>query len=50
MKPTLVRLCSALLVVLSASRASAQLMAAKEGPVVYGHHHLNTMPYLLLAL
>jgi catechol 2,3-dioxygenase-like lactoylglutathione lyase family enzyme len=42
MKPTLVLLCSALLVVLSASRASAQLMAAKEGPVVYGHHHLNT--------
>ena len=22
--------------------ASAQLVAAKEGPIVYGHHHLNT--------
>ena len=21
--------------------ASAQLLAAKDGPVVYGHHHLN---------
>ena len=25
----------------SASNASAQLLAAKEGPIVYGHHHLN---------
>src|SRR6267378_988076 len=25
----------------SASPASAQLVAAKDGPVVYGHHHLN---------
>jgi catechol 2,3-dioxygenase-like lactoylglutathione lyase family enzyme len=24
------------------TRASAQLAAAKEGPIVYGHHHLNT--------
>jgi catechol 2,3-dioxygenase-like lactoylglutathione lyase family enzyme len=24
-----------------ASSASAQLLAAKDGPVVYGHHHLN---------
>jgi catechol 2,3-dioxygenase-like lactoylglutathione lyase family enzyme len=24
-----------------ASTASAQLLAAKDGPVVYGHHHLN---------
>jgi hypothetical protein len=24
-----------------ASSASAQLVAAKDGPVVYGHHHLN---------
>ena len=24
-----------------ASQASAQLIAAKEGPIVYGHHHLN---------
>jgi hypothetical protein len=23
------------------SDASAQLVAAKDGPVVYGHHHLN---------
>ena len=30
----------ALLVVLTASSASAQLTAAKEGPIVYGHHHL----------
>ena len=22
--------------------ASAQLIAAKDGPIVYGHHHLNT--------
>jgi catechol 2,3-dioxygenase-like lactoylglutathione lyase family enzyme len=42
MKRTLVLLASALLVASTASRASAQLMAAKEGPVVYGHHHLNT--------
>jgi len=34
-------LVSALLV-LAASKASAQLTAAKEGPIVYGHHHLNT--------
>src|SRR5438445_10445879 len=32
----------AFLVVSSASRASAQLVAAKDGPIVYGHHHLNT--------
>jgi catechol 2,3-dioxygenase-like lactoylglutathione lyase family enzyme len=25
-----------------ASHASAQLLAAKDGPIVYGHHHLNT--------
>jgi catechol 2,3-dioxygenase-like lactoylglutathione lyase family enzyme len=25
-----------------ASPASAQLLSAKDGPVVYGHHHLNT--------
>src|SRR5262245_7319744 len=30
--------CSLLVV---ASSASAQLVAAKDGPVVYGHHHLN---------
>jgi len=26
----------------SAPRASAQLLVAKDGPIVYGHHHLNT--------
>jgi hypothetical protein len=26
---------------LSVIPASAQLLAAKDGPVVYGHHHLN---------
>ena len=30
------------LLVLSASTASAQLTAANDGPIVYGHHHLNT--------
>ena len=34
-----VLMCWSLLVV--ASSASAQLVAAKDGPVVYGHHHLN---------
>jgi len=29
------------LVLTPASNASAQLLAAKEGPIVYGHHHLN---------
>src|SRR5580765_8028503 len=42
MKRMLVLLFAALLVVASASTASAQLTSAKEGPVVYGHHHLNT--------
>jgi catechol 2,3-dioxygenase-like lactoylglutathione lyase family enzyme len=42
MKRTAVLLFSALSIVSSPSSASAQLMAAKEGPVVYGHHHLNT--------
>ena len=31
----------ALLALAWASPASAQLLAAKDGPVVYGHHHLN---------
>ncbi len=31
-----------LLVFAPASQASAQLAAAKDGPIVYGHHHLNT--------
>ena len=30
-----------LLVLAPASRASAQLLAAKDGPIVYGHHHLS---------
>ena len=41
MKRTLALVVSILLV-LSASKASAQLIAAKDGPIVYGHHHLNT--------
>src|SRR5947208_3365032 len=42
MKRTLASVGSALLVLASASETSAQLVAAKDGPVVYGHHHLNT--------
>ena len=37
-------ICLALLaffVLAPASNASAQLIAAKDGPIVYGHHHLN---------
>jgi hypothetical protein len=30
-----------LLVLAPASNASAQLIAAKDGPIVYGHHHVN---------
>src|SRR5204862_6790028 len=33
---------STLLVLAPASRACAQRLAAKDGPIVYGHHHLNT--------
>ena len=33
---------SILVVLAFASTASAQLLAAKDGPIVYGHHHLNT--------
>ncbi|HEV8395128.1 MAG TPA: VOC family protein [Vicinamibacterales bacterium] len=32
----------ALLALVPVSTASAQLLAAKDGPIVYGHHHLNT--------
>ncbi len=39
-RPALVLL--ALLALVPASSASAQLLAAKDGPIVYGHHHLNT--------
>jgi catechol 2,3-dioxygenase-like lactoylglutathione lyase family enzyme len=42
MRRTLSLLFSALLVISAASTASAQLVAAKDGPIVYGHHHLNT--------
>jgi predicted enzyme related to lactoylglutathione lyase len=31
----------ALLALSATSKASAQLIAAKDGPIVYGHHHLN---------
>ena len=41
MKRMLAALASAVLLLASASSASAQLVAAKEGPIVYGHHHLN---------
>ncbi len=30
-----------LLVLSRASDSSAQLVAAKDGPIVYGHHHVN---------
>jgi len=33
---------SAAFILLSAPAAFAQLESAKEGPIVYGHHHLNT--------
>ena len=33
----------ALLLLGCVSVASAQLVASKEGPIVYGHHHINTM-------
>jgi catechol 2,3-dioxygenase-like lactoylglutathione lyase family enzyme len=42
MKPTLLCVLSVLLLLTSASTSAAQLRAAKDGPVVYGHHHLNT--------
>src|SRR5687767_2631263 len=32
---------SVALLLLLPSAASAQLLAAKEGPIVYGHHHVN---------
>ena len=39
---TLASFGSVLLVLASSSAAFAQLVATKDGPVVYGHHHLNT--------
>ena len=41
MKPKNVGIASVLFVVALASTASAQLTAATQGPIVYGHHHLN---------
>ena len=38
---TLVFAVLALSLLTAARSASAQLLAAKEGPVAYGHHHLN---------
>jgi catechol 2,3-dioxygenase-like lactoylglutathione lyase family enzyme len=35
-------LALAALLLLAPLSASAQLIAAKDGPIVYGHHHLNT--------
>ena len=35
-------LFSWILLLAGAPAASAQLTAAKDGPVAYGHHHLNT--------
>ena len=42
MKRPLALLSSALFVLSAASTASAQLASAKDGPIVYGPHHLNT--------
>jgi len=41
MNRTLAAVVLSLLVLVPASSASAQLLAAKDGPIVYGHHHLN---------
>jgi catechol 2,3-dioxygenase-like lactoylglutathione lyase family enzyme len=41
MNRTLTLALFALLSLAPISKASAQLLAAKDGPVVYGHHHLN---------
>jgi catechol 2,3-dioxygenase-like lactoylglutathione lyase family enzyme len=37
----LVFVLTLILLTVSVSPASAQLLAAKEGPIVYGHHHVN---------
>ena len=42
MTPILTPILSLLFVLLLVLPASAQLVAAKDGPIVYGHHHLNT--------
>ena len=41
MRNIIATLVSALLVLGVSSTASAQLIAAKDGPIVYGHHHLS---------
>jgi catechol 2,3-dioxygenase-like lactoylglutathione lyase family enzyme len=41
MKRTLIGVTVVLLGFTFASSASAQLLAAKDGPIVYGHHHIN---------
>ncbi len=41
MNCTLMTLALGLFLLVTASPASAQLYAAKEGPVAYGHHHIN---------
>jgi catechol 2,3-dioxygenase-like lactoylglutathione lyase family enzyme len=42
MKRTLIAPLVSGLILACASQASAQLAASKDGPIVYGHHHLNT--------
>jgi catechol 2,3-dioxygenase-like lactoylglutathione lyase family enzyme len=42
MNSTHALLVSTLLLVASATPVFAQLTVAKDGPIVYGHHHLNT--------
>jgi catechol 2,3-dioxygenase-like lactoylglutathione lyase family enzyme len=42
MKRALAPVAVSLVVLASAPNAAAQLTVAKDGPVVYGHHHLNT--------
>ena len=41
MKRTLISILQGLFVLGGVSTASAQLTAANDGPIVYGHHHLN---------
>lgn len=42
MKRTLIAPLVSGLILACAPQASAQLTSAKDGPIVYGHHHLNT--------
>ena len=42
MKHALILLVTPLLIAASAPPAAAQLTAAKDAPIAYGHHHLNT--------